>query len=164
MVSSRDRNEERAGRETSALLPALPGRLHALEGDALVLLPHHDDDLLRRRIPVDCDRSHLLEETAVDLEVLTLAVVEEPHRIPGRQLLRPALPESQRRRDQQERRRHPAPGRFQSHQRPERAPDDDVGLLPPRRPDRLLHDRLESQLFEGRPIQIRSHQAVLIGG
>ena len=99
----------------------------------------------------------------MDRDLAALAVVQERDRITGSKLLDPAPAERERRRDENERRFHAAPRRFQRRQRPEGAPDDDRGRIGFGGRQDGRDDGLKVELLEGGSVQVRGDQAELVG-
>jgi hypothetical protein len=155
VIATGDRHEPGARNEAPAHLPALPHVLHELQRNTLVLGAHDDRHRNLGRMAIDVHCGHLLEESPVNRKLSLLAEVKERQSIPRRKLLGPAAPEPQGRSDQDERSRMPDSDRRESYQSTERAAHDDSGRafrdLSPRR----FRHRLETELLEGRDVQVR---------
>ena len=133
VIAVRNRDEARSLRELPARLPPPPGLVDAVERHALVLRAHQDRDPLRRRLPVDLQLRHLLEEAPMDRESPGLdRGGKSGIGSPGASFSSPARAESRARaRSGRAALRGPLRLACQRDQRAERAADDD------RRADRL---------------------------
>jgi len=162
VIAARDRHEARILREAPRRLPTPPDLTDELVGHALVVFAHHDRHTRHRRLLVDVERPHLLEEPAVDLELPIRAVVEDGDRLLRGQLLRPPSSEAERWGDEHQRRAGPPSRHGERDQRTEGAPDDDRGRSRGGGPKCLAHHRLEVEPLERGPVQVRRDDLDLI--
>jgi len=158
VIATGDGDEARAGLQPAGCVPPPPRVADALVGHALVLVPHHDRHRDRRRIAVDVDLRHLLEEAAVNRELAIRAMVEEADRIARRELLGPAGSEAEGGGDQDERGADTATRGLEGDEGAQRASDDDGRVCCGGGAHGFVGHGVEVEPLEGGAVQVRGEE------
>jgi hypothetical protein len=101
MISFRDFDESRPGDEAAGAFPLRPASTNVLVRNALVPGTHRDHDRGRRGLPIGFETRELLEEAAVDGELLPLRMMKKEDGVSRWKFLDPPPAEADGGRDEE---------------------------------------------------------------